>query len=71
MQTTPLRTAGLQAAADAYNAANPGTEEEPITPLTADEYWTKVFADYSGDETEQEVYDRATDSYCQQFGIEG
>lgn len=61
--TTARRTAGLEAA-----CANdsPTMPNGPYTPAT---YWAFVYAHYRGPETEQQVYDRATDSYCRQFGL--
>ena len=63
--TTPQRTAGLAAARAAYNASLPPAS----TALTDAEYWAFVYSHYAGAETEQELYDRATDSYCEQFGL--
>ena len=72
--TTTERTVGLQAACDTYNATLQPTKDadgNEVLPaaLTPDEYWAKVFADYRGDETEQQVYDRACDNYCNQYGV--
>lgn len=71
---TPHQMAGMLAACDAYNSTLQPTKDadgNDVKPdlLDVGTYWDKVFADYSGDETEQDVFNRATESYCAQHGV--
>lgn len=73
--TTPPQLAGLQAACDAYNAnllpsKDVDGKDVPPVLLTAAEYWDRVYADVASSyPNEQEVFDRATASYRQQYGV--
>jgi hypothetical protein len=72
--TTPHKLVGLQAAANACNSTLQPTKDAdgndvlPVLKTTA-EYWDFVFSDYSGTEAEQQVFDRACESYCNQYGV--
>lgn len=71
------QVAGLQAACDAFNKVAKETfappEDNPnstYTDSTLQEYWDKCYADVkSEDETEEEVFARATESYQKQHDV--
>lgn len=70
LTVSPSQLAGLQAACDAYNATLQPVDDVPPVLLDVAAYWDKVYADVAGSgETEQEVFDRATESYQQLFGV--